>query len=159
MSLQDDHFYLGVKALICNAEGKLLLLKRNPNRLKSIKEVWDLPGGRIQTNESLEDALKREVGEETGLNSIVCIRPFKMVLSDIRLPTPDGDVGLVLATYFCHVGNEATICLSDEHVDFDWVELSQAAELLAVNFPKELVEALTQVNLEHALRQNLPNIL
>ena len=148
MNAQEDHFYLGVKALICNDEGQLLLLKRNPNRLKSIKGVWDLPGGRVQKNESLEDALKREVREETGLNNIVCICPFKMVLSPIRLPTPDGDVGLVLATYVCQVGDGESICLSDEHIDFEWFEPSQAAELLAINFPKELVEALAQMNRE-----------
>ena len=39
---------------------KLLLLQRNIIKFNG-KEIWDLPGGRIQKKESLEEALKREV--------------------------------------------------------------------------------------------------
>jgi 8-oxo-dGTP diphosphatase len=133
---------LGVKALIHNSEGKLLLLQR----LKP-KGVWDFPGGRVQKNEPLEAALRREVHEEVGLQNIVRITPFAMALSSIRLSVQSGDVGLIFALYLCDVNGDRPIALSQEHIHFDWVEPSQAAELLKANYPIELTEKLAAVDL------------
>jgi 8-oxo-dGTP diphosphatase len=142
MDAKEDHFHLGVKALIHNAEGKLLLLKLNVKRIKNPKGIWDLPGGRIQKNESLEDALRREVYEETGLQDITQINPFLMMLTDRRIPFQNDDVGLVLATYFCEISGDRPICLSEEHTDFGWFEPDIAAHLLMKNHPSELTDRL-----------------
>jgi 8-oxo-dGTP diphosphatase len=141
--VKEDCFHLGVKALILK-EGKLLLLQLNPQRLKSAKkDSWDIPGGRIQINELLEDALKREVYEETGLK-IIPIRPFMMALSHIRIPIQDHDVGLVFATYVCEIVGDISISLSDEHTHFDWFEPNKAAELLKVSYPDALTEKIAR---------------
>jgi 8-oxo-dGTP pyrophosphatase MutT (NUDIX family) len=42
-----------------NNRKELLLIKRNG--------VWDLPKGKLESNESVEDCAAREVGEETGI--------------------------------------------------------------------------------------------
>lgn len=60
-------FGLSVKMVILDNDGRCLLLKRslssegNPGK-------WDLPGGKVDPGEKFEDALLREVGEETGLS-------------------------------------------------------------------------------------------
>jgi len=46
-------------------EGKILLTKRN---IEPYKGYWCLPGGHIDYFEKAEDAITREVKEETGLN-------------------------------------------------------------------------------------------
>jgi ADP-ribose pyrophosphatase YjhB (NUDIX family) len=77
MERKEDCFHLGAKALLQNTEGKLLLLQKNPKEPhQNVECLWDLPGGRINRGESLEEALKREVFEETGLNSMTQIEPF-----------------------------------------------------------------------------------
>jgi ADP-ribose pyrophosphatase YjhB (NUDIX family) len=48
---------------ILEKEGKILLLKRT----KPNETYWVFPGGGVEAGENLEDALKREVFEETGL--------------------------------------------------------------------------------------------
>ena len=49
---------------ICTRNGKILLVKRNCDPFKGF---WHVVGGEVQENEPLEDALKREFIEETGL--------------------------------------------------------------------------------------------
>ena len=48
--MSEDAYHLGVKALVRDADGKILLLKVNPAELKGAKNsnYWDLPGGRVQ---------------------------------------------------------------------------------------------------------------
>lgn len=50
-----------VSGLIENDEGKILLEKA-PDR------GWEVPGGQVEAGETLIDALKREVKEETGID-------------------------------------------------------------------------------------------
>lgn len=60
----------GVGALIFRRDSILLVQRaRNP-----LKGYWSLPGGLIETGETIEAALQREVLEETGL----IVRPKKM---------------------------------------------------------------------------------
>tara|TARA_Y100000310_G_scaffold258293_1_gene266658 strand:+ start:227 stop:451 length:225 start_codon:yes stop_codon:yes gene_type:complete len=70
--------YTAVKAIILK-EGKFLLLKQETNN----KTHWELPGGKMQYGEKPEEALKREVKEETGMEITIekecgCVVFFKV---------------------------------------------------------------------------------
>lgn len=52
-------------ALIQDDLGRILIAQRDLN--KSHPGLWEFPGGKIETGESPETALKREVLEEVGL--------------------------------------------------------------------------------------------
>ena len=54
-----------VSALVVN-ENKILLI----HRFKNGDEYWVIPGGGVEDKESLEEALKREVREETSLDLV-----------------------------------------------------------------------------------------
>jgi len=51
-------------SVILNEKGELLLIHRNTSRLTQ----WELPGGKQEEGETLEETARRETLEETGLN-------------------------------------------------------------------------------------------
>jgi 8-oxo-dGTP pyrophosphatase MutT (NUDIX family) len=57
---------IGVAVIIEDLTGKILLTKRNAN-LRAFPNVWVVPGGHIEKNETLEQAGAREAFEEVGL--------------------------------------------------------------------------------------------
>ena len=61
---------LGVGALIFE-DGKILLVERGKEPLKG---YWSIPGGIVETGEKLEEGIRREVAEETGLD----VDPYSM---------------------------------------------------------------------------------
>ena len=88
--------FLGVGALIFE-EGKILLVERGKEPLKG---YWSLPGGIVETGEKLEEAIRREVEEETGLD----VEPYAMFeIFERIMPDPQGrpEYHYVLIDYLC----------------------------------------------------------
>lgn len=141
--MKEDIFQLGIKALVTDKEDRVLLLKVNVENLNNTKEAyWDIPGGRIHRGDSVENTLKREVEEETGITTITKITPFAMVLSNIRIPVGESDVGLILSVYECVVDEKSAVEISEEHTEYVWIERKEAAELLKVKYPKAFTDLL-----------------
>lgn len=103
-----------VKALI-KKDGQLLLLQSN-KKLRE-QDVWDFPGGLIESGESDEEALMREALEETGL--VIEILSQKGSWSFTRLL--DGQK-VNVRNYLCRMLDEQTVIkLSDEHQAALWI--------------------------------------
>jgi 8-oxo-dGTP diphosphatase len=139
-------YHLGIKALVRNSEGSVLLLQVNPAKLRDERKAyWDLPGGRVQKGDSVEDTLKREVAEETGVTKITVGEPITTVLSNISIPVENGEsVGLILSVYSCSIPYDAAVILSDEHVAYEWVASAEAAKRLIVKYPADFCKSITE---------------
>ena len=92
--------FLGIGALIFDRDrSKLLLVQRGKEPLKG---YWSLPGGIVEAGEKLEEGVRREVLEETGLE----VEPVSMFEVFERI-TPDADgkteYHFVLIDYLCRV--------------------------------------------------------
>jgi len=57
-------------AVIVNSDGHILIAKR-PEHVHQ-GGLWEFPGGKVETGESLELALKRELKEELGIELQAC---------------------------------------------------------------------------------------
>ncbi len=60
-----DYIGVGVGAIIINKDKKIFCNKRG-QKAKNEKGKWDMPGGGVEFNETLEDAAVREIMEEHG---------------------------------------------------------------------------------------------
>ncbi len=104
-------------ALIFDAAGRLLLHRRTDNGR------WALPGGAIEIGETADQAVVREVQEETGYQ-VEVIR-LVGVYSDPRHTTiryPDGNINAYVAIAFeCRITGGAP-SLSDETSAVDWFD-------------------------------------
>jgi len=144
----EDKFHLGIKAIIRNSRGQLLLLKVKPEQLKGARgeSYWDIPGGRIHKGSTVEETLRREVEEETGVTTIKSFIPFTMVLSNkVRIPVGKETVGLILSSYLCNVGDASQIKISNEHIEYGWFTPKEAEKLLAFKYPKEFIDKLSEL--------------
>lgn len=105
-------FALSVKVVIRNQAGDCLLLKRsllskgNPGK-------WDFPGGKADLGEKFDEALLREVGEETGLTIAIT-----RVAGAAEFELPARKVAYIIMEAQLTSGQ---VRLSSEHDDFIWV--------------------------------------
>lgn len=118
---------ISVKAIVIRNK-KILLLK--PTKQKGSIKGWDGPGGQAKPGESLLEALKREVFEETGLRIRKAL-PIKI----LNIPRQDTDYLIFLCT-----APQGKVILSREHVSFKWVDLKTLQEITKINVGKELLE-------------------
>ncbi len=67
--------WLGICAFIIDAAGRLLVVKK---RYGGLKGQWSLPAGFVEPGETVDEAVKREVMEETGIacevNGLIGVR-------------------------------------------------------------------------------------
>jgi len=59
---------LGVSGIVFNNQKQILLIQRNQPPAMGF---WSIPGGKLEAGESLVEACRREVKEETGLDTEV----------------------------------------------------------------------------------------
>ena len=110
-----------VGALIYNDDGQVLLV-----RTRKWSDRWGIPGGKINYNEPSENALRRELKEETNLEiEGIC---FVMVQDCIQSDEFYRDEHFLLLNYTCHVRGDSTVTLNGEAQDFQWISPLEAME-------------------------------
>lgn len=130
-SLHDPVYGLAVRALLQNGNGDVLLVRRSPGS-RTNPGRWELPGGKVDDGERFDDALRREVLEETGLE-IALDGPLGTV--EQRLPGVRA-VQLIMGGRV--VAGE--LGLSDEHAASTWVPPDRFPDLDLADWFAEFLE-------------------
>jgi 8-oxo-dGTP diphosphatase len=108
---------IGVKALIAKHDTYLFL--RRSADFTSGPQDWDIPGGRIEPEEALPDALTRETKEETGLR----LDTIDTLLAAQDIFVPSKELHVVRLTYLANATGDVTI--SEEHSEHAWMTRRQ----------------------------------
>jgi ADP-ribose pyrophosphatase YjhB (NUDIX family) len=120
-----------VGAVVFDAQGRLLMIQRGHDPGAGL---WSIPGGRIEPGETDEQALVRELLEETNLQVMV-----GRLVGRVRREGPSGTV-IDIRDYAATVA-AGTLCAGDDAADARWVT---AAELGRLEVTEGLIEALTE---------------
>lgn len=126
MIQNDDLFYLGLKCILRNQNNQVLLLKMHKNG----QSFWELPGGRIQQQETPEQGLRREIEEETGIVDVSNMKHISYALSQYRVATNHKISAGLLFSLYCATTSADHVTLSQDHVDYRWVWIEDITQML-----------------------------
>ena len=125
-----------VGALIFNPAREVLMI-----RTHKWSDLWGIPGGKIKWGETAEDALRREIKEETNLD--VTNIQFAMVQDCIRSKEFFKEAHFVLLNYTCDT-NSTAVTLNDEAEEFLWLPPARSLAHLALNTPTRILLEATK---------------
>ena len=121
-----------VGALIFNPAGKILLIKSH-----KWKNKYVIPGGHIELGEKVEEALKREIKEETGLDvyeiEFICFQEFIFDKAFWKKRH------FIFLDFACKT-NSREVKLNSEGQEFVWVTLDEALKLDIEPYTRKTIE-------------------
>jgi 8-oxo-dGTP diphosphatase len=101
-----------VVAAIIEHKSKILCVQRGPSKYDYVSKKWEFPGGKIEANESAQDAIKREISEELHLE-IIDANFFTSVTHQYP------DFKIKLDFFNCSVVNPDLVLT--EHIESAWL--------------------------------------
>jgi 8-oxo-dGTP pyrophosphatase MutT (NUDIX family) len=127
-------------AVICR-ERKFLLLK------KKLSGNWEAPKGRREKKETEHQAARREVFEETQLKNLRFFPRFRatnkysIFHQGNKIPKED--------IFFLAESTEGDVVLSDEHIEFEWLNFEESIERIKFkNLKTVLIKAAQRLDPE-----------
>lgn len=109
-----------VVAAIIQHENKILCVQRDENKLSYISKKFEFPGGKVESGETLQETIIREIQEELKIK-IVPIQQFITV--DHEYP----DFNLKMHSYICKCENVEIVLT--EHIQYKWLKINELIDL------------------------------
>ena len=111
-----------VTAAILVHDHHILCMQRPRGKYEYMNYKYEFPGGKVESGESLEEALSRELKEELAIDVNVKKSDYFM---SVNYAYPD--FSIVLHSYLIQVSSRAFTMT--EHVDFQWLPSNQLMNL------------------------------
>ena len=107
------------------------------------KNRWTVPGGHIELGEAAEEALKREIEEETGLE----IEPIRFLLLQEAIYSEEfyKPKHFIFLDYLCEAKTTDVKVDKDEMQDFVWIEPRKALEMNIDSFTKRALKKYLEI--------------
>lgn len=113
-----------VGVVIVNDNSEILLIKSERYSTNSIE--WEIPAGRIEVNETKEEAVKRECIEETGCS-------LKNLEYLCYVNPSNGMSDLKVHIYMAKVNSEKNIIDTNEVIDKKWIKKEKVLSMIKNN--------------------------
>ncbi len=113
MDNTEPRIQTAVRAFITNDDGHVLIIKRA--NTKFCEGWWNLPGGKIDFNQTADEAVIREIKEETQLD---CTSTKFLFYMD-NLPTEEYNTHFLTLFFFCECSGNVN--LNRESAEFHWM--------------------------------------
>ncbi len=127
---------LSTNAVIIN-DGRVLLVRRG---VEPFKGLWAVPGGYVEWDETVEQAVVREVKEET------CLIATKTTLIGVfSSPSRDPDQ-VVNCSYLVEAADVSKLQAGDDAEEARWFALNDLPERLAFDHRKQIDAAMTMLS-------------
>ncbi|MBE6487361.1 MAG: (deoxy)nucleoside triphosphate pyrophosphohydrolase [Methanosphaera stadtmanae] len=120
-----------VVAAIIEKDDQFLATQRGYGQFKGL---WEFPGGKIDGDETKEDALKREIKEE--LNCDIDIKRFILTI-DYDYP----NFHLTMHCFLCELLSDFTLL---EHDDYQWLKKDNLMDVKWLDADIEIVDYLIE---------------
>ncbi len=114
------------------------LLLHYPSGSRTPKNYWDFPKGHIEKGEKIEETVKREVKEETGLEYLKFVEGFKEWIKYF-FKFEEKNIFKIVTFYLAETKNE-TVKISAEHSGFLWLPYEEAIAKLTFKNAKEIIK-------------------
>ena len=111
---------------------------------------WGFPKGHIEKGENLEDTVRREVKEETGIGDIKIIKGFKeWIRYFFKL---EGKNIFKIVTYLLAETKTKEVKISWEHTGYKWLSHEEAVKQLTFENTKEILKKANNFITKQELR-------
>ena len=103
-------------------DGQILLIRRGRGPAQG---QWSVPGGRVEFGETLQEAVIREVAEETGLD-VVCgeyIGHVERIAEDYHY---------VILDFWADALSDGPLVAGDDAAEAAWIDLSELGDIAMV---------------------------
>jgi 8-oxo-dGTP diphosphatase len=133
-------------AVIRRKDGRILLLKRSESETV-YPGHFTFPGGKVEDNETIHEALAKEVYEECGLT----LKPGIVLIKEKAIGRPDGQTSKSLS-FLCSVEDNSAIKLDEkDFIEYKWVNLTELPILKHVGIEAEFKKVEQIVESEYSL--------
>nr|WP_315086712.1 NUDIX hydrolase [uncultured Lachnoanaerobaculum sp.] len=126
-SLNPKQFHLVVIAILFTNDKKVLITRRSPDK-RYAGGLWEIPGGGVRAGENSQDAVRREILEETGIN--LYDRDYEKLYTYKRINTESNSYFVDMYSYIISEDDVRNIKMQVEEVsDFKILSVPKIKEI------------------------------
>lgn len=133
------------RCFIFNSKNQILILKRSLEDSRN-PDKWEIPGGKLNKKETLEESLWREIKEEVGIDFEI-VSKLNYILNHL-INRGEYNERLYMVIFYIAKEIPDVIKLSEEHTECRWVSYE---EMLNYNLTLETKKAAQVLEKENMI--------